>query len=141
MYGRTGDTGFADDALFIDEQTTVEEVQDFLRKRAENPIEVDGTLVFDFNGHRPDMQALERAVDEKLRGNKYMIPFQVAGTWGFMYHLLPDSLKEAEILVYNPRDTEYFAYQNFYPTLPPEVQDDFRGEMSRLVNEHLHGGN
>lgn len=134
---RIGRNKFADDALFIDEQTTVEEVQDFLRQRTEKPIEFDETTIFDFNGHNPDMEALERAATEKLRGDMYIIPFQVAGTWGFMYHLLPDQLKKAEILVYNPRDEEYFAYQNFYPQLPSEVQDEFRAQLSRTVSDAL----
>jgi hypothetical protein len=130
MSGQT-DSEFADDALFISENTTADEVKEFLRRRVENPHLFDNAVVYDFNSHEIDAQALEDAVQGKLQGEKYLIPYQVTGTWGFMYHLLPNSIKEAEILVYHPQDEEYYAYQNFYPEIPPEVQEEFTHQLSR----------
>lgn len=135
MTGRMEDN-FAEDALLINEDTEPEEVKSFLRRRVEDPYQFDnGSVVYDFNSHEIDAQALEEAVEDKLRGDKYLIPYQVTGTWGFMYHLLPDDVKEAEILVYHPGDEEYYAYQNFYPEVPSEVQDEFRHQLSRLAVE------
>lgn len=134
MAGET-DSEFADDALFIGEETTPGDVKSFLRRRVENPHKFDNAVVYDFNSHRIDAEALENSVEEKLRGEKYLIPYQVTGTWGFMYHLLPDDVKEAEILVYHPQDEEYYAYQNFFPEVPSEVQDEFRHQLSRLAND------
>lgn len=134
MPGQTDDS-FADDALFIGEDTTAEEVKEFLRRRSEDPYRLNGTTVYDFNSHNIDGTALERAVNGKLEGEKYMIPYQVTGTWGFMYHLLPESVKEAEILVYHPQDEEYYAYRNFYPEVPSEVQSEFRHQLSRLAQD------
>lgn len=129
------DSDFAEDALFISESTTSDEVKEFLRNRTEDPHRFDNAVVYDFNSHKIDASALERAVEEKLQGEKYLIPYQVTGTWGFMYHLLPKSVKEAEILVYHPQDEEYYEYQNFYPEVPSEVQDEFRHQLSRVAND------
>jgi hypothetical protein len=130
------DSQFADDALFISENTTTDEVKDFLRRRIEDPHEFEDAVVYDFNSYEVDAAALEEAVQGKLRQEKYLIPYQVTGTWGFMYHLLPESVKEAEVLVYHPQDEEYYAYQNFYPEVPSEVQDEFRHQLSRIANDY-----
>lgn len=130
------DNDFADDGLLISEDTDAEEVKSFLRRRMENPYRFDNAVVYDFNSHKIDANALEEAVNGKLRGGKYLIPYQVTGTWGFMYHLLPESVKEAEILVYHPGDGEYYAYQNFHPDVPSEVQDEFRHQLSRLADQN-----
>lgn len=134
MAGQT-DSEFADDALFISETTTADEVKAFLRRRVEDPHRFDSAVVYDFNSHEIDAQALEDAVDDKLRDEKYLIPYQVTGTWGFMYHLLPEAIKESKILVYHPQDEEYYAYQNFYPDVAPEVQNEFTHQLSRRAEE------
>jgi hypothetical protein len=129
------DSDFADDGLLISENTDAEEVKDFLRRRMDNPYHFDGAVVYDFNSHEIDADALEEAVDEKLTNDRYLMPYQVTGTWGFMYHLLPESVKEAEILVYHPGDEKYYAYQNFHPEVPSEVQNEFRHQLSRLADQ------
>jgi len=129
------DSDFADDGLLISENTEAEEVKDFLRRRMDNPYRFDSAVVYDFNSHEIDADALEEAVEGKLTHDKYLIPYQVTGTWGFMYHLLPESVKAAEILVYHHGDEAYYAYQNFHPEVPSEVQDEFRHQLSRLADE------
>lgn len=136
MTGGSIRDNFASDGLLISESTDAEEVKEFLRRRMDDPYTFDSAVVYDFNSHRIDSDALENAVEDKLRGEKYLIPYQVTGTWGFMYHLLPQSVKEAEILVYHPGDECYYAYQNFHTDIPSEVQNEFRHQLSRLADQN-----
>ena len=123
----------ANDGLYIDGETTVDEVQDFLKRRAEDPININGTMVWDFCGYERDAQALEESVRYKLQGDKYIIPFQVTGTWGYMFHLLPEHLKSAEILVYDPRQEVYKGYKNFSRSLSVEQEKAFRQDLAKRV--------
>lgn len=131
---RIGRGSFAQDALYIDSDTTPEEVKDFLRHRVENPIEIEseGVKVWNFSAHDVDLEALEYAAKNVLREKTFVIPFQVTGTWGAMFSLLPKELKEAEVLIYKPSENKYFAYRNFYAEIPEEVQDEFRYQLSQL---------
>ena len=123
----------ADDGLYVDSGTTIEEIQDFLYRRSENPIEVDGTTVWNFSSYNVDERALEEAIENKLRKDEFIIPFQVAGTWGLMYHLLPRKLKEAEILVYHKDSGEYRAFNNFINRMPQRTEDEFRYQLGEAV--------
>jgi hypothetical protein len=131
---RIGRSSFAQDALYIDSDTTPEEVKDFLRQRVENPIKIEseGVTVWNFSAHDVDIEALEYAAKNVLREKTFVIPFQVTGTWGAMFSLLPKELKEAEVLIYKPSEQKYFAYRNFYAEIPEEVQDEFRYQLSQL---------
>lgn len=128
---RVGRSHFADDALYIDEQTDVSEVYDFIRSRIEKPIVKSGTVVWNFNSHEVDREALDRAIETKLTSDHYLIPFQVAGTWGVMFDLLPEEIKQSEVLVYKPEYGQYFGYQNFYSDTSREERQNFRSELSR----------
>lgn len=123
----------ADDGLYIDGDTSIDEIKEFLKNRAENPVVIDGTVIWDFCGYERNEEALERAVRNKLRGDRYIIPFQVTGTWGLMYHLLPESLKDGEILVYDPRQETYKGYRNFARDIAREQEDAFRQDLARRV--------
>lgn len=123
----------ADDGLYIDRDTTVEEIKEFLKYRAQNPIVIDGTVIWDFCGYERDEEALREAVRIKLQGDKYIIPFQVTGTWGYMFHLLPEHLKDAEILVYDPRQGIYKGYRNYARDLSREQEQSFRQDLARRV--------
>ncbi|AGM11667.1 hypothetical protein HCTV5_57 [Halovirus HCTV-5] len=130
-------TAYADDALLVDESTSLDEVQDFIRGRVANPHVVDGTVVWNFSSHNVDKVALEKAVERKLEQDKYVIPYQVTGTWSFMFSILPKQLREAEILIYKTSSGRYNAYRNFLRTAPEEVHDDFRSDLGRRVHEIL----
>lgn len=123
----------AKDALFIDRNTSVDDVKQFIQRRIENPIVIDETVIWDFCGYQRDRQALEEAVDIKLQSDRYIIPFQVTGTWGFMYHLLPQELKDAEILVYDPQREIYKGYKNFAEAMSVEQQKSFRQDLAKRV--------
>jgi hypothetical protein len=78
---RIGRSSFAQDALYIDSDTTPEEVKDFLRQRVENPIKIEseGVTVWNFSAHDVDIEALEYAAKNVLREKTFVIPFQVTG--------------------------------------------------------------
>lgn len=123
----------ADDALYVDDDTTIEEVKDFLYRRAENPVVIDDTTVWNFSGYEVEQEPLETAVREKLREDEFIIPFQVAGTWGLMYHLLPRRLKESEILVYHRSTDSYRAFNNFINRMPQRSEEEFQYQLGEAV--------
>lgn len=123
----------ADDGLYIDRDTTVSEIKEFLKRRAENPVVINDTTIWDFCGYERDEQALQEAVQYKLQDDRYIIPFQVTGTWGYMFHLLPEHLKDAEILVYDPRQGTYKGYKNYARELASEQEDTFRQDLAKRV--------
>lgn len=131
-----GRNQFADDALYVDESTTIDEVKQFIAGRVENPFEHRGTYVFNFSSYPMHEDALRRSIESKLEWDgEYIIPFQVSGTWAFIFHLLPTELKKGDVLVYHPDDGEYFAYTNFYRMLSPEQVDAFRQDLARRVED------
>jgi hypothetical protein len=123
----------ADDALYVDDSTTIAEIQEFLYGRAENPIVMNGKRIWNFSSYEVDRPALKDAVENKLRKDEFIIPFQVAGTWGLMYHLLPRRLKESEILVYHTRSGSYRAFNNFINRMPQRSEEEFQYQLGEAV--------
>lgn len=123
----------ADDGLYIDSDTTTDDILSFLKGRVENPVVVEDTTIWDFCGYERDEEALRQAVRHKLQADKYIIPFQVTGTWGFMFHLLPEDLKDAEILVYDPKNGTYKGYRNYARDLATEQEEAFRQDLAKRV--------
>jgi len=110
-------------------------VRDFIRGRVNNPHVVGETIVWNFSSHNVDEEALREAVDRKLERDKYVIPYQVTGTWSFMFTILPEALQRAEILVYKTNTGRYNAYKNFLRQAPGEVHQDFRSDLARRVHD------
>jgi len=127
-------TAYADDALLVDEDTSLDEVQEFIRGRVNNPHVVDGTVVWNFSSHNVDEEALEKAVTRKLERDIYVIPYQVTGTWSYMFSILPEQLQRAEVLIYKTNTGRYNAYTNFLREAPEEVHEDFRSDLARRVH-------
>lgn len=129
----------ADDGLYVDEDTTKEELESFLRRRVENPVKMRGVTVWNFSSYNVDRPALRKAIQTKLEEDEFIVPFQVAGTWGLMYHLLPRRLKEAEILVYHGRSGEYRAFENFIQRFPQESEEELRYQLSQMAADEVGG--
>ncbi|UBF23041.1 hypothetical protein HCTV-16_gp58 [Haloarcula virus HCTV-16] len=128
-------TPYAEDALLVDQDTSLDEVQSFIRRRVANPHVVEDTIIWNFSSHNVDEDALDKAVDRKLERDIYVIPYQVTGTWSYMFSILPEQLQRAEILVYKTNTGRYNAYTNFLREAPEEVHDDFRSDLARRVHE------
>lgn len=127
-------TDYRSDALYVTEETTVDEIVDFLRRSIENPIivgdEGDENVVWNFSTHEVDSSVLD------VQGkdcDRFIVPYQVTGTWGFMYSLLPEELKSAELLVYRGDAGEYYAYRNFYRTTPSERHEQVSQDLARRL--------
>lgn len=123
---------WAEDALLIEDDTDVEELKAFLKRRTMNPIKIGETTVWNYNSHEVQKDALRKDEQYKLSEDKYIIPYQVTGIWGFMFHLLPDNIREAEVLVYHSSENSYRAYRNFYAEMPSELAKDFTTRLSKV---------
>lgn len=127
------DNEYRNDALYVTEDTTIDEIVDFLRSSIENPIiigENGENIVWNFSTHEVDRSILDV---EGKDCDRFIIPYQVTGTWGFMYQLLPEQLKSAELLVYRQDAGEYYAYRNFYRTTQNERQSGIRQDLARRL--------
>lgn len=130
----------ADDGLYVNSDTTIEEIKGFVKRRVQNPVKVDDTVIWNFAGYKLDKEALRHSVRNKLHDDRYIIPFQVTGTWGYMFHLLPQELKDAEILVYDVKSDTYRGYTNFYSRMSVEEEEAFRRDLARRVSDVNPGG-
>ena len=128
-------TAYAEDALLVDEHTSLDEVQEFIRGRIDDPHIVDDTVVWNFSSHEVDQVALEKAVERKLERDIYVIPYQVTGTWSYMFNILPEQLQRAEVLIYKTSTGRYNAYTNFLQEAPEEVHEGFRSDLARRVHK------
>lgn len=134
-------TEYLDDVPEIDEDTTAKELVDFTKQRAENPIEIEGTTIYNFNSHKPDYEELEKAINGKLERDTYLIPFQVTGAWLFMLHLLPQDIREAEVLIYRENIETYYAYRNFVREVPDEWMESVREDIAVSIHDKYCGSN
>lgn len=126
-------TPYADDALRKSGNDIYpDDVQEFVIRRAKNPVVVDGLTVYNFSNHEVDKEQLEQQVDE-LIGDEYIIPYSVEGIWGYMVRLLPEKLRNLEILAYNKKREEY----NPYPNLIRHSNEDDNEETRRRIEEQL----
>lgn len=125
-------TDYREDSLYVSEDTSVDEIIDWLKRCTDEPIKVGNKTVWNFSSHTVDEELLREKV-EQLKRDEFVIPFQVAGTWAFMFNLLPDRLKRAEVLVFNKRDETYYAYRNFYRDLTVAEMDGIEHDLKERV--------
>lgn len=123
-------TKYTEDAPEIDDTTEFEELIEYARKRIENPIEIKGTSIYHFSSHEPDLDALEDAIDKKLRRDEYIVPLQVTSGWMFIQELLPQHIKESELLIYREDIEEYYAYKSFIRECPEESIQKLKEEFA-----------
>lgn len=92
------------------------------------------------------MEALEFATANKLENDEYVIPFQVTGTWGCLFQLLPERIRQAEILVFKKKYGDYAAYKNIYRLMVEsdghdvyEFSDQLGGDVGRVETSSEDG--
>jgi len=127
-------TPYADDALSVENGTQPEEIQEFVERRAANPYEIDEKLVWNFNNHVIDETRLADQVEGFLY-DEFVIPYQASGVWGYMVTLLPDEIREAEILTYSQEHGKYNPYPNFIRHSEDEENDDVRRRIVERLRE------
>lgn len=118
---------FVDDSeenLYIDEDTGMEEVVDFLISRLQHPIVFDdGVIVYNF--HNKDLSAshlTEWAQDAE--SGIYAVPYQVSAVWAFMTQILPENVTKADTLVFKKDPVGYQSYENWYSRIEETPVDD-----------------
>lgn len=125
----------------ITSETNVARLREYIQRRAENPIlRSDRLTIWSFTSHEPDWHALEEKIPD-LKADRYIIPYQVPGAWGYMQSLLPDTLREADLLVYSIAEHRYKAFTNFARIADEETDVEIRSEIADwLEEEGLAGG-
>jgi len=116
--------------------TEPEEIVEYVLGQVRNPIYINETTVYNFSTHTVDMDALEQAVDQKLKHNLYQIPLQVQTGAIFVQELLPNSIKNAEVLMYRPEEEDYYAYHNYIRDVPIESREKTRQEIAQIIQNH-----
>lgn len=119
-----------DDSLYVKDTTDVDEIVRYVRDRATNPITYDGYTIWNFSSYEFDEDVFTAKNEKEL-----VIPFELQGTWAFMYSLLPDKIRRAEVLVYREQNEEYVAFQNFYRQMPPVRQEEVRSTIAKEIGE------
>lgn len=134
----------AEDAVSAGPDTSPEDLWDFVERRIQSPEEVEvemlGTKkqiqVFNFSTHKVDMEALRR-VAPSLQNERYIIPYQVPGVWGYLIRLLPRELAQAELLVYSKRSESYKAFPNFRRVATDEADETFRDYLGEVLEKNV----
>lgn len=120
--------------LYVTEDTSVDELLEYVRYKTENPIRVQTEsgekLVWNFSTYDLDPSTLD--LDFK-KHSRFVIPFQVTSTWAMMFVLLPEKLRTAETLIWHQSENEFFAYNQFYRDLPTERREEFRRHLSKSI--------
>ena len=93
-----------EDALYVKDSTTVEEILRYVRDCTVNPTRYEGHTIWNYSSYEFDEEVFKGKQQKEL-----LIPYEVTGTWAFMYMLLPEKIRQAEVLVYRPEDDEYVA--------------------------------
>lgn len=127
-------TPYAEDAVYINSSTSADELHQFVRKRAAEPIEVEDALVWNFSTHKANRSALNVAV-EQFEDDRYTIPYQLNQTWAYIQSILPHSLRKATVLRYNSSHGYYDVYRNFYQESVPHVQEEEQSRVAKAFHE------
>lgn len=125
-------TPYTEDRLNVQQGTEPEDIYDFVRRRANNPTNIDGMTVWNFNNHELDEIRLEEQ-SENLFYDKYLIPFQASGVWGVMYNILPEHLRNVEILSWSQSEGRYYPFPNYYRHGSSEDRKEVREELSEML--------
>lgn len=122
--------------LKIDSDTTAEELIEYTEKQIKNPIEIDNVKIYNLSSHKVDEDALENAVQHKLKQKRYVIPMQVKSANIFIYSILPEQIGGSDILIYREDEGKYYAYKNFREALPIEKTQSIKQNLANIIYEN-----
>lgn len=132
----TNSTPDTDDALRIDQDTKPLDIRRFVERRVKDPLEFEngGIVIWNFSTHEPKEELLADKAPT-LRNDYYVIPYQVPGAWGYMQDLLPEQVRNAELLVYSIKDDRYKAFPNFRRASRKGANIIFQGDMETWLDK------
>lgn len=119
--------------LQIDESTTIDELVEYTKEQADNPYKHNETTVYNFSTHKIDEEALKRGIEEKFNRDLYQIPMQILTGQVFVQSILPQRIRESEILLYRVDEEDYYAYNNFVRDAPSEFQQKIQQEIADII--------
>lgn len=123
-----------ENALYIEHDTDIDELIGYVEECSTDPyIDESGNIIWNFSTYEID--------DEVDLGSKdcdeFLIPYQPSGAWAVIYTMLPERIRNAEVLVWRSDVQEYYAYRQFYRDLPNEKRGDIKNDLARKVHEQL----
>jgi len=121
--------------LEINSSTTIDELVDYTKGQAENPFQYNDVTVYNFSTHEVDEDALKSCIDTKFNRDLYQIPMQILTGQAFVQSILPQRVREAEILLYRPGEEDYYAYKNFVRDAPSEYQAKVQQEIANIIRQ------
>lgn len=125
------DSGYREDALYVNEGTETTDIVEFVERRIKNPYtDEHGNICWNFSTHEIVEEGLH--LDHK-RSDRFTIPYPVTGVWPVMFQLLPEQIRNAEVLIWKAGPEAYHAYRQYYRELEDERQAQFRDSMERYL--------
>lgn len=121
--------------LQIDSNTEIDELVEFVKEQAGNPYKYNGTTVYNFSTHEIDKDALQDSIDNKFNRELYQIPMQILTGQFFVQSVIPQKIRESEILIYNTNEQSYYAYRNFNRDAPNEFQNKIQQEIADIIRK------
>lgn len=129
------DTAEDGDALYIEHDTDIDELIQYVEACATDPyLDGEGNIVWNFSTYEIDESGMQ--LDDK-ECDEFLIPYQPSGAWAVIYTMLPERIRDAEVLVWRSDVEEYYAYRQFYRDLPNEQRGDLKNDLARKVHEQL----
>jgi hypothetical protein len=122
----------------INAGTEPNELIEYTKEQTKNPVEIKNTFVYNYSTHKVDKDALAKAVDGKLERELYRIPMQIMTGEAFIQSILPEKIKQAEILMYRPDEKDYYAYNNYIRNVPVEKRQNITQKIASIIQEHDH---
>lgn len=125
-----------DSELYIEgDKTEPTEVLDFVAERTAGPMIFRGGDVVVYNYHNRDV-VVNALVEwaESAEPGVYVVPYQVSGVWAFMQRVLPQEVRDADLLTYRRRDDQYVDYEN-WRRIFDESDEEF--EDAEVVHEQI----
>lgn len=123
---------YSEDELRVEQGTKPREVREFALRRAINPHVFGEKIVWNFNNHKIMEDSLVDQLDE-LKNDEYLIPYQASGVWGVIFGMLPERIREAEILSWSQRNGKYFAFPNYYRHSENGSSEQVQNEIERYL--------
>lgn len=128
----TDKNDYADDHIYVTEQTDIDEIFDFVERRVTEPYQDGENTVWNFSTH----DLIEDSLDlHAKREDEFVVPYPASGPWGMMFVMLPERVREAETLVWRDDKNTYYAYSQFYRAVADERMDQFQHALSRKLSE------
>jgi hypothetical protein len=122
------------EGLYVNVETEVDDLVEFIERRTKNP-HVDGeNIVWNYSRHPINPNGLYL---QQKRETEFLIPYEVSGVWGALYSMLPDRVREAEVLVWKGEESEYYAYEQYYRQMTNERRLELKKSLARNVEKDI----